>query len=290
VYVHVDGELVPAREAGVGVRDGGLVEGDAAAVRARSYGGRVFRWDGVAERLLAAARAHDLEPPPADDLRARIGATLDANDLADARVRLSVTRGAGRGPGVVVVADPLPRGGRSDRTAYAGPADLITADARRIPPAAVPLARYTHNRLDRARASREAARAGVDGALVRDLAGAVVGAADADLLFVAGDSLRTPRLDEPGGVVRDALLDLAVDEGIPVARGEFEPAEVRAADEAFLANPTYGVRPVSSIDGTDVGGGPVTTLLARLFDGLVEREYYGDPTADTDGDPPGRDA
>lgn len=277
MYVHVDGDLVSAGEAGVAVRDGGFVDGDAVAVRARAYGGRVFRWAGVADRLAAAADAHGLDAPPAADLRRRVAATLDANDLADARIRLSVTRGTGRRPGsVVVVVDPLPRGGVSGRTAYAGPADLITADTRRVPARSVPLARYTHNRLDRARATREATAAGVDGALLVDLEGSVVGTADADLLFVASDSLRVPRLDEPGGVVRETLLDLAVEEGIPVGRGQVDPADVRAADEAFLANPTYGVRPVASLDDVPIGDGPVTTLLARLFAALVEREHYGD--------------
>jgi branched-chain amino acid aminotransferase len=274
VHAHVGGDLVPADEAGVGVRDGGFVDADAVVVRARAYGGDLLRWPAVHDRLEDACEAHDLRPPPAADLRDRIDATLDANDLADARVRLSVTRGAGRGPTVVVVVDPLPRGGRGGRTAYAGPAALVTAETRRVPPSAVPMARYTHCRLDRARATREAAAVGADGALLRDARGLVVGTVDADLLFVAGDSLRTPRLDVPGGVVREAVIDLAVDEGIPVRRGQFEPGTVRAADEAFLTNPTYGVRPVGSVDGREVGAGPVTTLLARLFDDLVEREHY----------------
>jgi branched-chain amino acid aminotransferase len=281
VDAYVDGDLVPARSAGVPVRDAGFVDGDAVAVRARAYGGTVFRWSAVADRLTAACDAHDVDAPPTADLRAAVRETLAANDLADARVRLSVTRGSGRGPRVVVVADPLPRGGRSDRTAYAGPAALITADARQIPPSAVPMARYTHNRLDRARAAREAAAVGADGALLRDASGAVVGTADADVAFVAADSLRTPRLGEVGGgVVHEAVLDLAVEEGIPVRRGNFEPGAIRGADEAFVANPTYGVRPVASVDGREVGAGPVTTLLERLFDDLVERDHYDDASPD----------
>lgn len=282
--VYVDGDLVPAASAGVPVRDAGFVDGDAVAVRARTYGGVVFRWSAVADRLAAACDAHDVDAPPAADLREAIRETLVANDLADARVRLSVTRGSGRGPRVVVVADPLPRGGRSGRTAYAGPATLVTAETRAIPPSAVPLARYTHNRLDRARAAREAAAVGADGALLRDASGTVVGTADADVAFLAADSLRTPRLGEAGGVVREAVLDLAADEGIPIRRGSFEPGVIRGADEAFVTNPTYGIRPVASVDGRDVGGGPVTTLLERLFDDLVEREYYADADADADAD------
>ena len=44
------------------------------------------------------------------------------------------------------------------------------------------------------------------------------------------------------------------------------PADFRAADEAFVAEPSAGLRPVARIDGVDVGDGPVTRLLAHLYD------------------------
>ena len=37
-------------------------------------------------------------------------------------------------------------------------------------------------------------------------------------------------------------------------------------------------------DGIECGGGPVTTLLSRLFDERVEREHYRGSVGDTDGE------
>jgi branched-chain amino acid aminotransferase len=82
-------------------------------------------------------------------------------------------------------------------------------------------------------------------------------------------------LDEwPARTATRALVrDLAHSEGLPVAEGAYTPADFRAADEAFVAEPAAGLRPVTSIDGVDVGDGPVTRLLAHLYD---ERVVHGD--------------
>ena len=58
-------------------------------------------------------------------------------------------------------------------------------------------------------------------------------------------------------------------------QGRYEPSEIREADEAFLTNTTWELRPVATVDGIDLGSGPVTTLLQRRFDALVERRHYG---------------
>jgi len=118
---HVDGDLVPAREATVSVDDRGFRYGDAAFETLRAYGGTVFAWDAHVERLERTCELLSLEHGlAAADLQARIDETLAANDLADAYVRLSITRGVQPGkltpdpevdPTVVVYVKPLPRAG-----------------------------------------------------------------------------------------------------------------------------------------------------------------------------------
>lgn len=50
---------------------------------------------------------------------------------------------------------------------------------------------------------------------------------------------------------------------------------MRDANEAFLTNSTWELRPVETVDGIEVGDGPVTKLLSRLYDDYVERRHYG---------------
>ena len=283
---HVDGELVPAGEATVSVRDRGFAYGDAAFETLRAYGGDVFEWSAHAERLRGTCDALELDHGLSDsDLRARIDETLEANDLDDAYVRLSITRGVQPGkltpdpevdPTVVVVVEPLPRGGREGEDAWDGPATLQTVKTRRTPDRALPARAKTHNYLNGVLARLELRATGADEALLLDERGTVTEGATSNVFFVRENALCTPSLDGPvlPGVTRDVVIDLARSEGIPVREGAFVPDDVRGADEAFLTNTTWELRPVETVDGIDAGDGPVTALLSRLFDERIEREHY----------------
>jgi branched-chain amino acid aminotransferase len=76
-------------------------------------------------------------------------------------------------------------------------------------------------------------------------------------------------------VTRSVVTDLAESEGFSVRESRYTLDDLRDADEAFLTNSTWEIRPVTSVDGIDVDVGPMTRLLARLFDERVEREHYG---------------
>ncbi|MFC7021318.1 MULTISPECIES: aminotransferase class IV [Haloarcula] len=290
MYYHVDGDLVPADEATVSVRDRGFMYGDAAFETLRVYGGTPFEWDAHRMRLQHTAEALGFADAVPDDLRERVDATLAENDLSEASVKVSVSRGVQPGkltpgadvdPTVVVTCVSLPRGGRDGQRVWDDPAEVQTVRTRRVPSEAVPADVKTHNYLNgilgrlelrRAAAGRDAA----DECLMRDLDGNVVEGATSNLFFVTENGLRTPSddLDLLPGVTRSVVLDLAREESFPVETGHYSLDAVRDADEAFLTNSTWELRPVASVDGIAVGTGPMTTLLQRLFDERVEAQYY----------------
>src|SRR5699024_10293102 len=111
-----------------------------------------------------------------------------------------------------------------------------------------------------------------------DMDGTLVEGTTSNVFFVEDGTLKTPSLDGPilPGVTRSVVLDLAADERFPVETGEYVPADVRSADEAFLTNSTWELRPIERADGIAVGAGPVTELLTRLFDEYVEQRHYDD--------------
>jgi branched-chain amino acid aminotransferase len=280
---HVDGALVDAADATLPADDRGVTFGDAVTEPVRVAGGTPVAWSPHLARLRDACAALGRDPPPAD-LRARVNETLAVNDPDDALIRVTITRGRGGDdaarlpdvarlrppadpePTVVVTLEPLSPGRGSIR--------LQTVRARAVSPTAVPMAAATHNRLDAVRAQAELRRAAppdddpADEALVLH-DGHVVGGTASDPVFVADDALRLPALGDyaPRTATRSLVRDLAQSEGLPVAEGAYTPADFRDADEAFVAEPTAGVRPVTSIDGVDAGDGPVTRLLAHLYDG-----------------------
>jgi len=289
---HVDGEVVPASGATVSVEDRGFAYGDAAFETLRAYGGEIFRWEDHAARLADTCETLGLDHGlAASDLKGRIDETLAANDLADAYVKLSVTRGVQPGtldpqpdvdPTVVVIAKPLPRGGVDSEPVHDGPAALQTTKTRKPASRALPADAKTHNYLNGILARLELRVTGADEALMLDPEGNVAEGATSNLFFADGAALKTPSLDGPilPGVTRRTVIEIAEEEGIPVEEGTYAPDAVREADEVFLTNSTWGIRPVRRVDGLAVGGdgegaeGALTALLSRLFDRYVEERYY----------------
>lgn len=281
---HVNGDLVPSEQAVVSVDDRGFRYGDGAFETLRAYGGEIFEWDAHADRLERTCEAIGLDHGLSRaDLRERIAETLAANDFADAYVRLSITRGVQPGtlepkpdvePTVVVYAKPLPRGGLDGEPVWDEPATLETVKTRRVPDAAFPAAAKTHNYLPGILARRELHDA--DEALVRDVDGYVAEGTVSNVCFVTASGLHTPSLEGPvlPGITRRVVLELAAAAEIPVTEGRYEPETVRDAEEVFLTNTTWEIRPVTRVDGIEKSVGPVTELLTRLFDRRVEQRYY----------------
>ena len=299
LYYHVDGELVPADEATVSVDDRGFRYGDAAFETLRAYGGSIFEWDAHADRLERTCETLALEHGlTRADLRARIDETLARNDLDDAYVRLSISRGVQPGtltprpdvdPTVVVYVAPLPRGGIEGTPVWDGPATVRMVETRRVPDEAIPASAKTHNYLNGilARLELQSCSDGddsdelvADEALMLDADGNLTEGATSNLFVVDDGTLYTPTTEGPvlPGITRRVVCELAAEMGLPVVEERLAADDVRGTDEAFLTNTTWELRPIASVDGdATVGtddGGPITDRLGRAFDRLVERRCY----------------
>jgi branched-chain amino acid aminotransferase len=292
MIVHVDGDLVPSEEATVSVHDRGFRYGDGVFETMRAYGGTVFAWDDHVARLAAGCDTLGFASalPDVADLHERVRATLEANDHADAYVRLTVSRGVDHGkltpaaapdPTVVVVARPLPRGGLDGDAVWDDPATLQTVRTRRIPDDAIPADAKTLNYLNSVLGRLELRRAATDDfaadeAVLRDAGGTVLEGATSNIFLVDDGTLVTPPADADllPGITRGIVLDLAGEEDFPVETRAVQLDDLRHADEAFLTNTTWEVRPVATVDGLDVGGGPITDLLRHRYAALVEERCY----------------
>jgi len=282
----VDGELVPASAATVSVRDRGFMYGDAAFETLRSYGGTPFRWTDHAARLEETCETLGFAGalPPMATLRERVAETLAANNIGDAYVRLSVTRGVQPGklspdedvdPTVVVLVKKLPRGGTAGERVWDEPARLRSVETERIPDAAVPSAAKTHNYLNGILARLELRGTDADEALLRAGDGSLTEGATSNLFFLQGETLRTPAASLPllPGVTRRVVLECAEELDIPVETGRYEADTLADATELFVTNSTWEVRPVTAVDGRLFPVGPVTRRLQAAFDERVEALY-----------------
>jgi branched-chain amino acid aminotransferase len=279
----VDGELCPASEATVSVQDRGFKYGDAAFETLRAYGGEPFAWERHFERLTRTCDLLGFDHGfDSSGLGSAVDETLAANDFSEAYVRLSVTRGSHGGkltppsnpePTVVITVSELPRGGHKGTDVWDKSAHTEIVDTVRIPDESIPSAAKTHNYLQGILARLET---DADEALLVDSEGFLTEGATSNLFFCVDGTLVTPSLDGPilPGITRAIILELADELGIPVETGRYTPEDLRQADEAFLTNSTWEVRPISRVGDTQFGGGPITEQLAEAFDGLVEEHHY----------------
>ena len=106
--------------------------------------------------------------------------------------------------------------------------------------------------------------------------GTYVRESDRSNFFILNDAgqLLTPKENVLAGITRAKIIELAKVHGIPVEEREVTLAELATAREAFLTSSTKGALPVTLLNGQPVGNGlpgPVSQQLQAAFLDLVER-------------------
>ena len=119
-------------------------------------------------------------------------------------------------------------------------------------------------------AMAQAKERGAEEALVVNGEGLVSEGCTSNVFLVKGGVLVTPpeSLGILLGITRQHVLALAADLGVPVVEKAFSPAELAAADEAFITSSIREVVPVVRADDAVVAGGkpgPVTRQLIAAF-------------------------
>jgi branched-chain amino acid aminotransferase len=270
----VNGKLLPVGQAALDPRDRGFTLGDGLFETMRATKGAVLRIEHHLSRLRAGAAVLGLSPLPEDEELSDASArTLAANELAEAAVRLTVSRGvpARRGllpepeprPSVVVHAEPF--AGYPDELYDRGVRAVVSGIARNE---RSPLARVKSlNYLDNVLARREAEARGADDALLLNTAGDLACASAANLLLLLDGALVTPSVASgalPGTLRRLVAAELAPKTGIEVVERAVRPEELHAAEEAFLTNALMGIVPLTEVDALAIGAsvpGPVSLEL-----------------------------
>ena len=275
--VWLDGALVERSEARVSIDDLGFLYGAACFETMRAYEGVAFRLDRHLERLAAGLAALGVRPPSRNALTEAVSATLAANGLREARIRLTVTAGSGAArpvvdpaarPAVLVVAEPAP---------VDLPPAVLAVAAVRIDEQRPLRGAKTVNYLPSLLALAEARTKGADEALLLNTAGAIAEAAASNVFAVYAGTLVTPPLHDGGlpGITRAAVIECARALDVPVEERSLTPHRLTEAGELFLTNSVAGVRPVALVAGrwhARQAPGPVTARLAEAYARLVGRE------------------
>jgi branched-chain amino acid aminotransferase len=252
--------------------DHGLLVGDGVFETLRVYDGVPFAWRRHYERLVHSAHGIGLPTPGSAELRAAAGAVLDANQLREARLRITVTGGEaplgserGEAPPTVIVA-------ASELAARPDVADVVTVPWARNERGAISGLK-TISYAENVRALAYAREHGAGEAVFPNTRGELCEATGSNVFLVFAGVLHTPP-GEAGcllGVTRALVLELATDLAIPIEEAALPLDALHRADEAFLSSTTREVQAIGRVDGQllPVAPGPVTDRLAHALTKLV---------------------
>jgi branched-chain amino acid aminotransferase len=283
IRVHIAGKVCLPEEAKISVFDRGFLYGDSVYETIGTAYGRLFAARDHLDRLERSATRIGLRVPPRAEIERAITETVAAAENAEARVRVILTRGAGKldldpasvdDTQLVVIVFPL---GAPSAEMYAKGVSVAVVSITRNSPRAIDPAVKSGNYLNNVLALGEARRrSGAYEAILCDADGTVAEGSTSNIFAVVAGEVRTPP-KEVGildGITRAKVFELCRESGIPLRETRFRPEELRASDEAFITSATRGILPVTRVDEGPVGAGvpgPVTRKLMALYDALARQ-------------------
>ena len=278
--VFLNDKLVDVEQASVSVTDSGLLYGAGLFETMRSHNGVVFRLEDHLDRLFLSAASlsirHDYDK---NAITEAVYGLLQANDLTEARLRLTLTNG------------PI-----ADSVEQARPTLLISATPLQNYPAEyyqngiiVVLCSYRQNTTDpicghkttnyypRLLALTLARQKGAAEALWFTGDNRLAEGCVSNVFLVKDSVLHTPTLGTPvlPGIARKAVCQIAEQASIEIVERDLHISDVLDADEIFLTNVVMEVLPVVQVEKHAIGQGkvgPVSGELRRRYVGTIEEE------------------
>src|SRR5687768_15592738 len=268
--VWVNGSVCEETDARVSPFDHGLLTGDGVFETVRAYQGKPFALGRHLDRLKASGDGLGLRIPDFDLLRTAVSEVIAANQLSEARVRITVT--GGRSPlGSVRGADePLVIVAAAQHTDYEPDVTIAIAPwpkSERSAVAGLKTTSYAENVVALAWARER----GAGEAIFTNLAGNLCEGTGTNLFAVIDGRLVTPPLS--AGCLAGVTRALVV-ETLGVEELDLDAGALADASEAFLTSTTREVHAIRAVDGRPLPQcpGPETERAAAAVRKLVEEE------------------
>lgn len=271
-YVWLNGSITAAADARISPYDHGLLVGDGAFETLISYAGTPFAHRRHWERLRASCESLGIATPDANVLLQGMKDVLTANQMTNARVRITVTSGEGplgsdkgdHAPTVVIACGALKPWGETEA--------LVTVPwprNERSAIAGVKSISYAEN----VRALAFAKKKGGGEALFANTRDEVCEGTGSNIFLVSKGSVVTPPLTSGclAGVTRSLVIELCQQNGVAITERPISMVELPDFDEAFLSSTTREVHAIARIDDhlLSKAPGPITQRLRVLFKELT---------------------
>ena len=282
--VYINGLFWTIDKANISVLDRGFTYGDGLFETMRVYSGKIFRLEHHLDRLFQSARSIFIELPiTKNEIQSAIYAAIKLNGLSDSIVRLTVTRGElGSGvnvdysspPTIVILVKPVKAISKKTYKEGIG-IKLYKKSAIRTQGISnkIKSCNYLSNIILRENALKE----NFFEAVLLDHNNNVTEGTISNIFIIKNNQLKTPILNEfvLSGIIRQAILDLCLENNIPFKEDRITERELYEADELFLTNSGIEILPVRNINHHKLknrGTRPMTKhihmLLLKSFEEL----------------------
>ena len=282
--VYINGLFWTIDKANISVLDRGFTYGDGLFETMRVYSGKIFRLEHHLDRLFQSARSIFIELPiTKNEIQSAIYAAIKLNGLSDSIVRLTVTRGElGSGvnvdysspPTIVILVKPVKAISKKTYKEGIG-IKLYKKSAIRTQGISnkIKSCNYLPNIILRENALKE----NFFEAVLLDHNHNVTEGTISNIFIIKNNQLKTPILNEfvLSGIIRQAILDLCLENNIPFKEDRITERELYEADELFLTNSGIEILPVRNINHHKLknrGTRPMTKhihmLLLKSFEEL----------------------
>ena len=289
--IYLNGSLVPRKAAMISVFDHGFLYGYGLFETMRAYRGKIFLLERHINRLRSSAGVIGLSGTLAKiNLAAACNETLKANNLKDARLRMTIAGGEAdaypwaetkHSPTIVITARPYEP---FSAEKYEQGFKVGIASVRRCKHSRLSNVKST-SYLTSVLARIEAAAEGLDESLLLNDDGYVAEGGSSNVFFVRSSRLVTPSVESGilPGITREVVMELADKLSIGVTEGTVGMAIIRQCDEAFLTGSVMEIMPLTSVSDKSgrtviIGSGksgPITLKLMAAYREMVKKETGG---------------
>lgn len=288
--VWINGKILPYEQAQVGILTHSLHYGSAAFEGIRAYkttDGRtaVFRLREHIIRLFDSMRAMGYSSPfKLEDYMEATKQTIKANKLAECYIRpLAYIDDSVKG----LKLPDQPKANSmiavwewgkylGDAGQSAGIRAMVSSFRRADVANSLPWAKLSGNYLNSILARREAAKNGLDEAILLDANGFVAEGSGENIFVVKDGRLMTPYATSIlPGITRASVMTIARDLGIEVVETNISRNELYLADETFFTGTAVEITPIREIDHLPIGEGrpgPITQKISKAFFQIVRGE------------------
>lgn len=275
----LNGIFLPEAEAVVSLNDRGFLLGDGLFETARVAHGRPFRLAQHLERLSRGADFLKIKLPfPPKEIQKFAAELIEKNGLADAVLRVTLTRGAGkRGysardanqPTLALTLHPLPPQSGDEPVQWS----LITSSFR-IPASDALAAFKSTSKILNVLARAEAEEKGADEALLLNTNGEVAETAGGNLFWIYREKICTVPTGRGvlPGITRAVVLEICQALGLETNKRVLKPEMLRTAEGIFVTQSALGIIPVASFDGQPVAPSPLVDQIASAYNQMLARE------------------